>query len=470
MSQDNNVITRTDSYKFSHWLQYPPGTRHVQSYIEARWSEEFPDIQSTTFFGLRAFLNKIAGEVVSYEMIAREEWKAKAHGEPFNEKGWWRIMNKHGGRLPISIRAVHEGLNIPISNVLLTIENTDPECFWLTSYLETRLLRAVWYPTTVATISRYCKELIGRYLEETGDPAGLPFKLHDFGARGVSSGESAEIGGAAHLVNFMGTDTYECLNWLKANYGVDLYDMPAFSIPAAEHSTITTWGGEPAEIDSFRNMLNQFGGEGKLVAVVSDSYNIYEACRKWGSLRKEIEESGTTLVVRPDSGDPVKVTLEVIKLLEEHFGTEENSKGYRVLNPCIRIIQGDGVDPNSIEAILENYKQHGYSADNIAFGMGGGLLQKVNRDTFGWAMKASAIQVNDLWRPVFKEPAGMSSKNSKRGRLQLFKDAAGNYITIDMDSAHTPPTHGHCVMREVFRDGEILREDNFNQIRAFSNG
>ena len=182
------------------------------------------------------------------------------------------IVNAHGGRLPVRIRAVPEGTLVPVHHVLATIENTDPACAWLTSFLETALLR-VWYPTTVATNSWATKQLIARYLDQTGDPAGLPFKLHDFGARGVSSLESAMLGGLSHLVNFMGTDTMSALLGARVYYGEP---MAGFSIPAAEHSTITAWGRD-GEAAAYRNMLRQFAKPGSIVAVVSDSYDLDHA-------------------------------------------------------------------------------------------------------------------------------------------------------------------------------------------------
>lgn len=473
----NNLLTKTDSYKVSHWKQYPPYTTVVQSYIEARWSEEFPAIDKTLFFGLQAFLKQIEGKQFGQSDIDSMELLMKAHGEPFNKKGWQHILDKHKGRLPISIRAVPEGVQVPISNVLLTIQNTDPECFWLTSYLETSLLRAVWYPTTVASLSRHCKNIIGHWLKKTGNCSSLPFKLHDFGARGVSSSESAAIGGAAHLVNFIGTDTIECLGWLKKYYGAH---MPGFSIPAAEHSTITTWGGPECEKDSFANMLDQFLHNNRLVAVVSDSYDIHEACRTWGTVfRDRIMNSGGTLVVRPDSGDPVQVTLDVVKLLDKYFGSETNDKGFKVLHPSVRILQGDGVDPSSIKRILSNYAGEGYSAENIAFGMGGALLQKVNRDTFGWAMKASAIKgcwngnacAEQFWHPVSKRPKTMSSKNSKPGALDLLYSPSENrFITINAANRRYGLKNWNSVLREVFRDGNLLIEDTLRDIRVRSEG
>ena len=285
----NNLLLMTDSYKASHFLQYPEKTERVSSYIESRGGKW----DRTVFFGLQMFLKEYLSKPITQEDIDEAEAFWTAHGEPFNREGWMHILNEHVGRLPIEIEAVDEGSVIPTRNVLVQIVNTDPTVPWLTSFLETALLRAVWYPTTVATNSFSAKEVIYRALQETADDADaeIGFKMHDFGARGVSSRESAMIGGAAHLVNFMGTDTVEGVLAARRYYGED---MAGFSIPAAEHSTITSWGGPSHEVDAFRNMLKQFAKPGALVAVVSDSYDIYNAASTlWGEvLKQEVIDSG----------------------------------------------------------------------------------------------------------------------------------------------------------------------------------
>lgn len=366
-SLGSNLLLRTDSYKASHWMQYPPGTQTVFSYIESRGGA----FSHSLFFGLQAYLREYLSTPVTLDDVDEATAIMAVHGEPFNREGWLRLVEKHGGHMPVRIRAVPEGSVVPVHNVLATIENTDPEFFWLTSYLETELLRAIWYPTTVATLSAAAKATLLRYLEATcDDPQGqIPFKLHDFGARGVSSLESAALGGLAHLVNFMGTDTVIALVAGRRYYDCD---MAGFSIPAAEHSTITGWGRE-RESDAYRNMVTQFGKPGALFAVVSDSYDIFNACdRIWGTeLRDLVVQSGATLVVRPDSGDPAETVLKVANILAARFGTTTNSKGFRVLNN-VRIIQGDGVTLDSLRLCLSNLYHNGLSAENIAFGMGGG--------------------------------------------------------------------------------------------------
>ena len=449
-----NLLLNTDSYKASHWLQYPPGTEYVYSYIESRGGLH----DATVFFGLQAFVREyLRGQAFTLQDIDEAEQFFKAHGEPFNRAGWFYIWEKHDGRLPIEIKALPEGLRVPVRTPLVTIVNTDPKCFWLTSYLETALLRAVWYPTTVATISHYIKTIIKRELEETGDVAGLPFKLHDFGARGVSSNESAALGGMAHLVNFQGSDTVQGVLAANRYYSEP---MSGFSIPAAEHSTITTWGKtRDGETAAYANMVAQYGKPGAIFAVVSDSYDIYKACEEiWGgTLKQQVIDSGATLVIRPDSGDPVAVTLRVIQILDEKFGSTRNDKGFKVLNH-VRIIQGDGVNPSSIEAILMNFKAHGYSADNIAFGMGGALLQHMNRDTQEFAMKASAIMVNGEWRDVSKNPVGQASKKSKGGRFSVVMEEK-QLITIAYDE------NEEDYLRTVLINGTQVRDMTLAQVR-----
>ena len=228
-------ILNTDSYKVGMNLMYPPGTTGVYSYIESRGGR----YDRTVVFGLQAFIKEYLLEPITQSDIDIADEILTAHGEPFNRAGWQYILDKHAGYLPVVIRAVPEGTVVPVRNVLATIENTDPECFWLTTWLETALLRAVWYGTTVSTQSWTIKQVILDYLERTGDPTTIGFKLHDFGARGVSSMESAGIGGAAHLVNFMGTDTITGILFAREYYNAGI---AGFSIPASEHSISTSFG------------------------------------------------------------------------------------------------------------------------------------------------------------------------------------------------------------------------------------
>ncbi len=453
MKYANSIVLNTDSYKVPMWKQYPLGTTHVLSYIESRGGR----YDRTVFFGLQSLLREYLSKPVTMADVDFAEKIWTAHGELFNREGWEYIVNQRGGRLPITIRAVPEGTVVGTKNVLCVVENTDPKCFWLTTWVETALLRAVWYGTTVATQSWKIRQLITRFLVKTGDPSTIDFKLHDFGARGVSSLESAALGGAAHLINFMGTDTISGVLAAMEYYDADVC---GFSIPAAEHSTVTSWGREN-EVDAYRNMLKQFAKPGSIVAVVSDSYDIYNAAENlWGGeLRKEVIESGATVVIRPDSGDPVEVNCKLIDILNAKFGSTLNSKGYRVLNH-VRLIQGDGVNEVTIEAILSAFEKKGFSADNIAFGMGGALLQQLDRDTQKFAMKASAAKVNGEWRDVVKDPITDSGKKSKAGRVDLVKDRFTGAFRSTVEDWEP------SALVEVFRDGVITKEYTFEEVRA----
>jgi nicotinamide phosphoribosyltransferase len=454
----NNIIKLTDSYKVSHWKQYPSDTTGIFSFFESRGGK----FQETTFFGLQYYLKEyLEGVVVTEEAITEaREYFHKHFGDDtlFNEDGWRYILEEHGGKLPVIIKAVPEGTSVPTSNVLMTIENTDPKVPWITNYLET-LLSQIWYPTTVCTQSREMKKVIEYYLHKTGDASLIDFKLHDFGFRGSTSTESAGIGGAAHLVNFMGTDTLAGIDTARDYYEED---MAGFSIPAAEHSTITSWGKQNEEA-VYEHMLDTFPTG--LVAVVSDSYNIFKACKDiWGdSLREKVLSRDGTLVIRPDSGDPCKVNLEILESLSKAFGSYINDKGYEVLNDKVRVIQGDGIDYEMLDKILNALEIEGWSADNIAFGSGGGLLQKVDRDTQRFAFKCSAMCDGNGWRGVMKDPVTDHSKRSKAGRLVLVKDN-DSYKTLDENDTKLPN-----ILETVFKDGEIIKETTLSEIRGKAN-
>lgn len=453
-----NIIFDTDSYKLSHFKQYPPNTTALRAYFEARTDGE--DIR---FFGLQYVLKTTLMHQVTEEDVLEAADMAAYHGLPFPYEGWMRVVTEHDGHVPVRIKAVPEGTVVPSNNVLFTVESTDPELYWLVTWIETVLSR-VWFPTTVCTRSYDVHKFIYDMLEKTADAPDeeIGFKLHDFGSRGVSSGESAGIGGLAHLVNFLGTDTIQALVYGQKYYGCD---MAGFSIPAAEHSTITSWGRD-GELDAFRNMLAQFGKPGALVAVVSDSWDIYNAVENlWGEeLRQEVIDSGAIVVVRPDSGDPLTQVLTALENLGSKFGTTTNTKGYKVLNH-VRVIQGDGVSPDAIKTILTVMEDEGWSASNVAFGMGGELLQKINRDTHKFAYKVCEAKVDGEWRPVYKQPVTSPMKHSKRGNLDLVLTSTG-YETVDRSAdgwAGMPHLQSQLVT--VYENGKLLVDYDLEQIR-----
>ena len=458
MPYADNLILLTDSYKCSHYAQYPPKTEYIYSYFESRGGKH----KEVCFFGLQIFIKKyLVGKVITKEKIDEAEGILQLHLGPtytFPRHLWEYILKTYDGYLPIEIKAVPEGTCLPNKNVLFTMVNTDPKCFWLTNYLET-LLVEVWYPMTVATNSREMKKVILKYLIETGTPELIDYKLHDFGFRGVSSPESAGNGGAAHLTQFKGTDTLAGILVARRFYREE---CAGISIPASEHSTITSWG-KNGECDAFGNMLKQYPDG--LVACVSDSWDIFNAIKIWGTkYREQILTRNGKLVIRPDSGHPPTIDLKILQELEKYFPVSTNEKGYKVLDDHVRIIQGDGIDYEMIIEILEHLKINGWSADNIAFGSGGGLLQKMNRDTLKCAFKCSLAIIDGRERYVYKDPITDPGKRSKKGYLTLHQLPDGSFETR-YEGNHDFDTD---IMQVVFCNGRLLNEQTFGQIRERS--
>lgn len=453
----SNLILSTDSYKQSMAAQYPPNTTSVYSYVEARGGK----YDETVFLGMQAFLREYLSKPITIEDIDEANNVIDVHmGEGiFNREGWMYILEEHNGYLPLRIKAVPEGTVVKTSNVLVTVENTDPKCWWLTTFVETIILRGVWYPTTVGSKSREIKKMLRKFAIQTGNTDDLDFALHDFGARGVSSKESASIGGAAHLVNFRGSDTLEAITHIVKYY--DPSEMAAYSVPASEHSTITSWGRDN-ETAAYKNMFDKFGGKYPIVSVVSDSYDVFNAAENiWGDELKEmVVDSGSTLVIRPDSGEPAEVVGKIAQILDNQFGSTINDKGFKVLNN-VRILQGDGLSELiDFDKILMRLVRLGFSTNNIVFGMGGGLLQNVSRDTYSFAMKASSIVVDGDSRNFSKDPITDTGKRSKTGRLSLVGDGDGGHRTVSEAQAGIDN-----VMQTVYHNGQLFNQTTFDQVR-----
>ncbi len=461
---NNNILTLTDSYKSTHWKQYPKGSTKVYSYLESRGGK----FNNTMFYGLQYFIKQyLSGQVVTEEKIqkAKKFWDAHLGPGLFNESGWKHILDKHDGHLPVRIKAVPEGTIVKTGNVLVTVENTDPEVPWLTNFLESILLQ-VWYPITVGTLSREVKKNLINYLKKTTSynpeeiSGVVAFMLHDFGFRGVSSVESSGLGGSSHIINFMGTDTVPAILFAQEFYNTE--NPLAFSIPASEHSTMTSWG-EPFEVKAMENMLDSYPTG--LVACVSDSFDIIRACRDyWGTaLRDKILSRDGRLVIRPDSGDPVQTLKQIFHILWDKFGGTTNDKGFKVLDPHVRVIQGDGVNYESISDICNMMIEEGFSVENIAFGMGGALLQKVDRDTQKFAFKCSSITIDGEEAEVRKNPIEI---NEKGERVQSFKKSkAGRLKLVNGQTVEHSHDEINDELVEVFLNGKVMKEWTFEEVR-----
>lgn len=465
---DWSLAANADSYKYSHYLQLPPNTIRQTSYVEARGGM----YDSTVFFGPQIFLKEyLCKPMFTCEADINDlEEDFLAHGVPFNKEGFKRIYNKHGGYAPLSIQCVKEGLKVPVGNVLSQVTNTDDELPWTQSFIETEWLRANWFGSNVATKSRRIKEVCLKWLKKTGcvnPEATIGFVLNDFGARGAACREAAGIAGAAHLVNFIGTDNNTGRHYAKRYYGEKI---AGYSVIAAEHSTVTSWVAVGlSETDFFRHMIELAKKSPiKLAAVVSDSYDLYDAVDNiWGKkLKQEVIDAGVRIVQRPDSGDVTKVPVDVVEMNTVNYGYTTNQAGYKVLPSCVGVIQGDKVNEHTIDKIFENMADRGLAAENLIFGMGGELVQGHTRDTIGWAQKASGIMVrgDTEWRPQQKMPKTDMKKRSKAGRLALIKEN-GEFKTILEKDLNGRENY----LEEVYRNGELLRDQSYSEIRELSN-
>lgn len=431
-----NFLLDCDSYKHTHFNQYPKN-EGMFSYIEARVGEE------VCFFGLQYILKKMLSKMFSEEDLLEAKEIMGLHGFAINEDGFRRLIEL--GYFPLKIKALKEGGIYPSQIPLVSIQNTHPDFGWLVGFIETALLR-VWYPTTVASNSYKAKKIIQKYTDD------YAFKVHDFGARGVSTQEQAMLGGMAHLVNFKGTDTVIALLAANRYYNAKI---AGFSIPAMEHSTVTSWD---KEVDAYSNMLDVYARDGATLACVSDSYDYVNAVDNiWGKeLKDKVIKSGATIVIRPDSGDPLELIPYTLESLGKNFGYTQSKNGKLLKH--VRIIWSDGINFEMMDEILSLITSKGWSADNLTFGMGAMLLQKVNRDNYSFAYKSSAIKIDGKWKGICKNPKTDPNKKSKSGRIGAeFVD--GKYIVRDLDKDKF-----ENALKTVYLNGEFLVDYKFEDI------
>lgn len=280
------------------------------------------------------------------------------------------------------------------------------------------------------------------------------------------------IGGAAHLVNSMGSDTLEGIFMAQKYYGVK-EGLPGYSVPASEHSVMCSEGPD-GEFKVVERIFKEFVKPDGIVSIVNDTYDM-KAHVTWvcENLRDVLIMTGCRWVTRPDSGDPKESVLACLEILEKYFGTETNSKGYKVLHPCVRVIQGDGMDYYRVNEVLEHITNAGFSSENVYIGSGGGLLQKVNRDDLRFAMKASYIEIDGKGIEVFKDPVtqeGNYNKKSKKGKISLYKDPGGRLLTLPIDQVEKADPWPYTDMLELVYDkGELVRDHTLDEVRTNTN-
>lgn len=460
------MILDADSYKFGHWLQLPKGTIKAYGYGGSRGGKWPFAVQGPVL----PFLIKLQEELRCMDELdirLADEILAKHLGPGiFNKNGWREITAL--GRLPVKIYCLEEGAVVPSGMPMFRIE-TEEGFAWLEGFMETCMLRDSWYGSTVATLSMSVKLAIMPFLEETCDNPEevIKFMVHDFGYRGVSSDESAQNGSMAHSMFWMGSDTVAAIWAIKEFYQSDVC---VFSVLATEHTT-TTANSDPIKRDdrgaiemavSLLESRVKETGQWQIVACVNDTFDDERHVTLLGTeYRDRIIRSGGRFVTRCDSGDPVKNPIKICKMLLDLFGYTVNSKGYKVLPNCIRVLQGDGINEQSIREILSIAEVTGISAENFVFGMGGALLQHCDRDWLKFAMKCSAIMVGEEIKGIFKSPKNAPDKQSISGIVTTVRTFTGDIECKDIRNL----AFDDVDLLKLVWDGHIVLTNNWNNVR-----
>lgn len=473
-----NPITLIDGYKLDHRRQYPADTRRVYSNWTPR-SSRIEGQDRVVFFGLQAFLEKYLTDLMSSEFF--QQPANKVCGSYLNRVnaylGHNQIGNEHIralhalGYLPIEFRALAEGSLCPLRVPMLTVENTHEDFAWLVNYFETLISSVMWMPCTSATTAYRLRKMLNKAASDTGgDPAFVDWQGHDFSMRGMAGPEAACFSGAAHLLSFTGTDTLPAIEFIERYYPGD-NGLIGGSVAATEHSVMSA-GGERSERDTFDHILSLYPSG--IVSIVSDTWDLWNVLTNiLPSLKAKIMARDGKVVIRPDSGDPVKIICGdaekngpagkgVIELLWNVFGGTITSTGHRQLDPHVGVIYGDAITYERAQAICNGLAAKGFTSSNMVFGVGSYSYQYVTRDTYGFAMKATWADVAGTGRNLFKKPVtDNGTKFSATGRLAVIEDGH----TLRVIECASPEQEAASLLTPVWRDGKFLRRCSFADIR-----
>ena len=503
-------LTWVDCYKVDHRRQYAEGTTRVLSNYTNRGSR-IDDIHHVVHFGLQAFLVKWSAAWEPF--FEAEEDEVAALYEEFvtavigpNQVGSDHIRALHQlGYLPLRFCGLPEGTLVPLRVPSFTVENTIPEFFWLTNYIESVLSASYWQPSTSATLAHQFRQLLNRWaLKTTGSIDGVEFQGHDFSFRGMPGEEAAAASGAGHLLSFLGSDALNVIPWVADNYsGLD-NGMILGSVPATEHSVATSYGREGDQA-YFEHLLDIYPSG--IVSAVSDSYDLWETLTvTLPALKERIMARDGKLVIRPDSGDPVNIVTGTVKwregtprvydrtsdeyipapedyqfepaqkgvveLLWDEFGGTVNEQGYKVLDPHLGVIYGDAITYERAEKIMERLAAKGFASTNIVFGVGSYIYQYKTRDTFGSAIKATWIEENGVGKDIYKDPiTDNGTKKSARGRVAVIRDSdpgegtVGDLVLFDGESGAAIERAGESLLQPVWKDGQFVQYQSYQNVR-----
>jgi nicotinamide phosphoribosyltransferase len=477
-----NIMLLTDGYKLDHRRQYPDGTQVVYANFTPRDSRTGAD--KVVLFGLQYFLKHYmedyANETFFYKpkgIVLDEYKKCLDNYLGPTDIGTEHIAALHDyGRMPLEFYALPEGTQVPIRVPMFTIENTHHDFFWLTNYFETLMSSVLWLPCTSATTALQYRTIFNQYAKQTGTATQfVPFQGHDFSFRGMSSPESAIVSGAAHMLSFEGTDTVPALPFLENFYLLNKFGPNG--IPATEHSVMCA-GGHETEIETFRRLLKLYPTG--ILSVVSDTWDLWNVIGTLlPQLKGEILGRNGKLVIRPDSGDPVKIICGdpdatnplakkgVVQALWDIFGGYMTPAGYKILNSHVGAIYGDSITLARADQICQLLAAKGFASGNVVFGIGSYTYQYVTRDTYGFAVKATWALINDEEHMLSKSPVtdnGM--KFSAKGRVVVYKDIYHRLLLLDNISLDQQEGHyGINELKKVWSDGKFYKIYTFEDVK-----
>lgn len=475
-----------DFYKLSHREQYPEGTETIYSTWTPRMSR-IEGINKVVFFGLQGFIKKYLIDFFNEEFFlkTREEIVKDYRRVVKYTLGAEVIDTSHIedlhelGYLPIKICALKEGTRVPLRVPMFTIENTLPQFFWVTNYLETLMSNELWMPCTSATVSYEFRRILENYANITSEnKAFVPFQGHDFSMRGMSSIEASAKSGAAHLLSFVGTDTIPAIIYHEQYYNADIEkELVGTSIPATEHSVMCSYGKD-REFETYKHLITEVYPKG-FVSIVSDTWDLWKVLSEIISpLKDEILARDGKVVIRPDSGDPIKILCGdssatssmvqkgVIEVLWDIFGGTVNSKGYKELNPKIGAIYGDAITLFRVEEICRQLEEKGFASTNVVYGIGSYTFQGSTRDTFGFALKSTYAKVKGEERLIFKNPATDDGvKKSQKGKIAVGREK-GELVLFDELNSKQLENCRNNELEIVYLDGKLIRDEKLSEIRA----
>lgn len=471
-----------DFYKVSHKNMYPDNTELVYSTWTPRTSR-INGISKVVVFGQQMFLLKLnnlfndnffnrgLNDVISeYERVIKftlgTQNPDSSHIKALHTLGY----------LPLEIKALDEGTRVPVKTPVMTIQNTLPEFYWLTNYIETLASCELWQASTSATIAYEYKQLMDNYaLETVGNTEFVPFQGHDFSMRGMSSLDSAISSGMGHLLSFVGTDTIPAINGAEYYYNANIEKhLIGTSIPATEHSVQCVYGND---MEYFKAMISKVHPSG-FVSIVSDGYDF------WGvlsdvlpKLKDNIMDRDGKVVIRPDSGDPVliicgdpngKTELErkgAVEVLYDLFGGTISNKGYKVLDSHIGLIYGDAITIERCKEISERLKSKGFASINVVYGIGSFTYQYNTRDTFGYALKSTLAIVNGEERSIYKNPkTDDGTKKSQKGKVVVYK-LVNNDIAFKDEYLFNEDIDSN-LLKTIYKNGQLTNLQSFTEIRS----